>query len=60
MTDTDFMQHPVYNDSKYSFVMLDGPHTTKDVLTEAIWFANKSAKNTELYLMIWILQNGFN
>ena len=26
------MKHPVYSGLKYSFIFLDGPHTTKDVL----------------------------
>ena len=30
----------------FSFVHFDGPHMTKDVLTEAIWFANRSAPHT--------------
>ena len=54
MTDTDFMKHPAYNDSKFAFVMLDGPHTTKDVLTEAIWFANKSAPRCRIVFDDWI------
>ena len=54
MTDTDFMKHPAYNDSKFAFVMLDGPHTTKDVLTEAIWFANKSAPKCRIVFDDWI------
>jgi|TARA_R100000388_G_scaffold52232_1_gene38896 hypothetical protein len=47
-TDTKFMQMEQYKDSKFSFVFLDGPHTTKDVLTEAIWFANKAAPHTRI------------
>ena len=30
----------------FSFVFFDGPHTTKDVLREAIWFADRSGKHT--------------
>ena len=44
MKDTDFMQHPVYSGLKYSFIFLDGPHTTKDVLSEAVWFASRSTE----------------
>jgi uncharacterized phage-associated protein len=33
---------------KFSFIFLDGPHTTKDVLTEAIWFAWRSAPHTRI------------
>ena len=46
MTDTLFMCHPDYNEKKFSFVHFDGPHMTKDVLTEAVWFANRSAPHT--------------
>ena len=48
MKDIEFMKHPVYSGLKYSFIFLDGPHTTKDVLSEAIWFASRSAKNTRM------------
>ena len=54
MTDTDFMYHPQYKESKFAFVMLDGPHTTRDVLTEAIWFANKSAPVCRIVFDDWI------
>jgi len=54
MTDTDFMYHPQYQESKFAFVMLDGPHTTNDVLTEAIWFANKSAPHSRIVFDDWI------
>jgi hypothetical protein len=43
MTDTLFMFDPYYKDIKYAFVHFDGPHMTRDVLTEAIWFANRAA-----------------
>ena len=46
MTDTEFMSKPDNMNSKYSFVHFDGPHMTKDVLTEAIWFANRCAPDT--------------
>ena len=46
MTDTLFMCHPDYNEKKFSFVHFDGPHMTKDVLTEAVWFANRWAPRT--------------
>jgi len=54
MTDTDFMYHPQYKESKFAFVMLDGPHTTRDVLTEAIWFANKSAPVCRIVFDDWV------
>jgi hypothetical protein len=31
---------------QFAFVHFDGPHMTKDVITEAIWFANRSAPHT--------------
>ena len=43
-----------YQESKFAFVMLDGPHTTNDVLTEAIWFANKSAPHSRIVFDDWI------
>ena len=45
-TDIDFMNTPDYNKMIYAFVFFDGPHTTKDVLREAIWFADRSANHT--------------
>jgi hypothetical protein len=46
MTDEDFMNVSKHKDSKFAFVHFDGPHTTRAVLTEAIWFANRSAPHT--------------
>jgi len=48
MTDTEFMEDSKHRDSKFAFVHLDGPHTTKAVSTEAVWFANHSAPNTRI------------
>jgi hypothetical protein len=45
-TDIDFMDDDSYKKMIFSFVFFDGPHTTKDVLREAIWFADRSAKHT--------------
>ena len=42
MTDTKFMGEWYKHKVPFDFVHLDGPHMTKDVLTEAIWFANRS------------------
>ena len=42
ITDTDFMN--IYHHySPYCFVHFDGPHMSKDVMSEAIWFADRSA-----------------
>ena len=46
MTDTDFMEVSKHKESKFAFVYFDGPHTTRAVSTEAIWFANHSAPIT--------------
>ena len=43
MTDTLFMCHPDWNEKTYAFVHFDGPHMSKDVMTEAVWFANRAA-----------------
>ena len=46
MTDTKFMNDTEHKNSTFAFVHFDGPHMTKDVITEAIWFANRSAPHT--------------
>jgi hypothetical protein len=44
MTDTKFMNDTEHRHSTFAFVHFDGPHMTKDVMTEAVWFANRSEK----------------
>jgi len=46
MTDTKFMNDTEHRHSTFAFVHFDGPHMSKDVMTEAIWFANRSAPHT--------------
>jgi hypothetical protein len=46
MTDTKFMNDTEHKNSIFAFVHFDGPHMTRDVITEAIWFANRSAPHT--------------
>ena len=46
MTDEKFMNDTEHRHSKFAFVHFDGPHMTKDVMTEAVWFANRSAAGT--------------
>src|SRR5210317_2130360 len=46
MTDTQFMNDSEHRHSTFALVHFDGPHMTKDVMTEAVWFANRSAKGT--------------
>ena len=48
MTDTDFMNESKHSTSKFSFIHLDGPHMTKDVITESVWFANRCAPITRI------------
>jgi len=45
MKDTDFMNR-FYDAGPFDFVHFDGPHMTKDVMTEAVWFANRSTPGT--------------
>jgi len=45
MTDTQFMNENGHLEY-FNFVHFDGPHMTKDVITEAVWFANRSTKGT--------------
>ena len=45
MTDTQFMEtHPEMG--PFDLVFFDGPHMSKDVMTEAIWFASRSRRGT--------------
>ena len=50
MTDVQYME--IFNLSKtiYDFVFLDGPHTTKDILRESLWFAEKSRKGSRIVI----------
>jgi len=44
--DTEYMKKYSNEDIVFDFVHFDGPHMTKDVLREAIYFADKSRKGT--------------
>ena len=46
ITDCEFMEFRAFGESTYAFVHFDGPHRSRDVMTEAIWFANRSAPHT--------------
>ena len=46
MTDTKFMNDTEHKDSTFAFVHFDGPHMTKDVFREALWFADRAAPHT--------------
>ena len=50
MTDVDYFK--IFNLTKtiFDLVFLDGPHTTREILREAIWFAEKSRKGTRIIL----------
>ena len=45
MTDCEFMESKA-SESTYAFVHFDGPHRSRDVMTQALWFANRSAPHT--------------
>ena len=45
MTDIDFMDR-FYDAGAFDFVHFDGPHMTRDVLREAIWFGDRSTSGT--------------
>jgi len=45
MTDIDFMNR-FWDAGPFDFVHFDGPHMTKDVIREAVWFADRSQKGT--------------
>ena len=47
MTDTEFMNNSEHRESTFAFVHFDGPHMTKDVINEAVWFANRAAPHTK-------------
>ena len=44
MKDHEFMD--TNGDKRFAFVHFDGPHMTKDVMSEAIWFASRAASNS--------------
>lgn len=46
LTDTDFMEFTNHKESKFAFVHFDGPHMTKHVLLESLWFAQRAAPHT--------------
>ena len=50
MTDCQYMD--IFNLTKtiYDLVFLDGPHTTKDILKEALWFAERSRKGSRIII----------
>ena len=45
MKDTDFMNR-FYDAGPFDFVHFDGPHMTRDVIREAVWFADRSRVGT--------------
>jgi len=46
MTDIQYMNLFSSTDKIFDLVHFDGPHMTKDVIREAVWFADKSRKGT--------------
>jgi hypothetical protein len=45
-TDIKFMNDRAHQNSRFAFVHFDGPHMTRDVITEVIWFVNRAAPQT--------------
>ena len=45
MTDVEFMNKN-WDFGPFDFVHFDGPHMTRDVIREAVWFADRSNKGT--------------
>ena len=45
-TDRQFMNLFHHTDKIFDLVLFDGPHMTRDILREAIWFADKSRKGS--------------
>ncbi len=45
-TDIKFMNDRAHQNSRFAFVHFDGPHMTRDVITEVIWFVNRAAPRT--------------
>jgi len=50
MTDVQFFDIFNLDKTKYDLVFLDGPHTTKDILREALWFAERSRKGSRIII----------
>jgi|TARA_R100001460_G_scaffold2217_1_gene7391 hypothetical protein len=50
MTDIEYMD--IFNLSRttYDLVFLDGPHTTKAILKESLWFAERSRKGSRIII----------
>jgi len=50
MTDVDYFK--IFNLTKtiFDLVFLDGPHTTKEILREALWFAERSRKGSRIII----------
>jgi hypothetical protein len=46
LTDIQYMNLFSSTDKIFDLVHFDGPHMTKDVIREAVWFADKSRKGT--------------
>ena len=57
MTDVLFMTHPNNQDMIFSFVHFDGPHSTKDVLREAVWFGDRSVKGSKFVFDDYYIYN---
>ena len=50
MTDVEYMKIFNLANTIFDLVFLDGPHTTKDILREALWFAERSRKGSRIII----------
>ena len=57
MTDIQYMDLFYYAKKVYDLVFLDGPHTTKSILREALWFAERSRKGSRIIVDDYSLCN---
>ena len=57
MTDTEYFKIFNLTKTKFDLVFLDGPHTTKDILKESLWFAERSRKGTRIIIDDFVLCN---
>ena len=50
MTDVQYMKIFNLANTIFDLVLLDGPHTTKDILRETLWFAERSRKGSRIII----------
>ena len=57
MTDDEYFKTFHLTKTKFDLVFLDGPHTTKDILKESLWFAERSRKGSRIIIDDFTLCN---